>query len=212
MRMALASWILIAAAVACALGVFLPVLEVAGHVISKRETLSLHGAANNRALVRKLLATYRKSEALHVDHAIGKVSPHSGRAKEYLDDTTDAMDTLSGISDEDAVQAGRALVILTWIVIGIAAMAVALIFFDVVSGTFHRGRIIGAVLVTLILAALAIAIRIGCGLVAFEANDELGAELVRLGVAATLMPAAALVTFGSAVTLLVLHVRSRRKA
>ena len=210
--MRLASWLLIAAAVTCALGVFLPVLEVAGHVVSKRETLSLHDAANNRRLVRKLLATYRKSEALHLDHAIGKVSPHAGRAKEYLEDTSDAMDTLNGISDEDAKQAGRALVILCWIVIGIAAMSVALIFFDVVSGTFHRGRIIGAVLVTLILAALAVAIRIGCGLVAFEANDEIGAEVVRLGIAATLMPVAAVVAFGSAVTLLVLHVRSRRKA
>ncbi len=98
--MRLASWIFIVATVVTALGVFLPVLEVpvAGHVVSRRETLSLHGAATNRRLVRRLLAAYRHSHATRVGGAvITKITPHAGRwAKDYLEDAGDAMDTLSG--------------------------------------------------------------------------------------------------------------------
>ena len=209
--MRLASWIFVVAAAITALGVFLPLLEVAGHVISKRETLSLHGAAGNRALVRKVLGAYRKSEALHLQRVVGKVTPHTGgRAKDYLEDAGDAMDTLSGISDDDAKQAGRALLILTWFVIGLAAVMIALVFFDVVGGIYHRGRIIGALVLAVVLAAAAIAIRVGCGMVVFEVNDEIGAEAVRLGVATIVMPVAALTALANVVAVLVLHVRSRR--
>ncbi|HET9989910.1 MAG TPA: hypothetical protein VFQ65_15375 [Kofleriaceae bacterium] len=214
--MRVASWLFIVCAVVAALSVFMPVLDVpvAGHVISKRETLSLHGAASNRKLVRKLLAAYRRNSAARVGGAVlGKVTPHAGgRAKDYLEDAGDAMDALSGISDEDAKQAGRALVALTWIVIGLCALMAALVFFDVVTGVYHRGRIIGALVVVVLVAAIAIAIRIGCGMVAFEANDELGAAAVELGVATIAMPVAATGALLSAVALLILDVRSRRAA
>ena len=153
--MRLVSWIFVVAAAVTALGVFLPVLEVAGRVISKRETLSLHGAADNRAMVRKVLGAYRKHEAMR--HVVGKITPHTGgRVKDYLEDADDAMDTLSGISDDDAKQAGRALWILTWFVIGLAAVMIALVFFDVVSGVYHRGRIIGALVLAVVLCTVTI--------------------------------------------------------
>jgi hypothetical protein len=214
MRMSLASWIFVVAAAVTALGVFLPVLEVpiAGHVMSKRETISLHGAASDRKLVRKLLAAYRRSEAMRLDHAIGKVSPHAGRVKDYLDDAGDAMDTLSGISDEDAKNAGRALLALTWLLIGLSVLMIALVFFDVVGGVYHRGRIIAALVLAVISAAIALGVRIGCGLVVFEANDEIGAAAVRLGSAALVMPIAAITALITAIVLLVMHVRSRRAA
>lgn len=204
----------IVCAVMTALSVFMPVLDVpvAGVVISKRETLSLHGAASNRRLVRRLLAAYRHNSATRVGSAVlGKVTPHAGgRAKDYLEDAGDAMDTLSGISDDEAKQAGRALVALTWIVIGLCALMAALVFFDVVSGVYHRGRIIGALVIAVLIAAIAIAIRVGCGMVAFEANDELGAAAVELGVATIVMPAAAIGALLSSVTLLALMLRSPR--
>ena len=206
----------IVCAVVAALSVFMPVLDVpvAGHVMSKRETLSLHGAASNRRLIRKLLAAYRHNSAARMSGAVAdKLAPHArGRAKDYLEDAGDAMDALSGISDEDAKQAGRALLALTWIVIGLCALMTALIFFDVVTGIFHRGRIIGALVVAILVAAIAIAIRIGCGMVAFEANDELGAAVVELGVATIAMPAAAISAVLSGIALLVLDIRSRRAA
>jgi hypothetical protein len=208
--------VFIVCAVVAALSVFMPVLDVpvAGHVMSKRETLSLHGAASNRRLIRKLLAAYRHNSAARIGGAmVDRVTPHaSGRAKDYLEDAGDAMDALSGISDEDAKQAGRALLVLTWIVIGLCALMAALIFFDVVTGIFHRGRIIGALVVAILVAAIAIAIRIGCGMVAFEANDELGAAVVERGVATIAMPAAAISAVLSAIALLVLDIRSRRAA
>lgn len=207
--MRLASWIFVVAAAVTALGVVLPLLEVAGHVISKRETLSLHDAANNRALVRKLLGAYRKHEAIR--QVVGGITPHTGgRVKGYLEDADDAMDTLSGISDDDAKQAGRALVILTWFVIGLAALMIALVFFDVVGGVYHRGRIIGALALAVVLAAVSVSLRIGCGVVVFEVNDEIGSEAVRLGITTTVMPIASITALACAIVLLVLHVRSRR--
>jgi hypothetical protein len=207
--MRLASWIFVVAAAVTALGVFLPLLEVAGHVISKRETLSLHGAANNRAMVRKVLGAYRKHEA--VRHVVGGITPHTGgRVKDYLEDADDAMDTLSGISDDDAKQAGRALLILTWFVIGLAALMIGLVFFDVVGGVYHRGRIIGALVLAVVLAAIALSLRIGCGMVVFEVNDEIGSEAVRLGIATIVMPIASITALACSIVLLVLHVRSRR--
>lgn len=206
----------IVCAVVSALAMFMPVLDVpvAGHVVSKRETLSLHGAASNRKLVRKLLAAYRHNKAARIGGAvIGKVTPHAGgRAKDYLEDAGDAMDALSGVSDEDAQRAGQALVALCWIVIGLCAVMAALIFFDVVGGVYHRGRIIGALGVAILVAAIAVAIRIGCSAVAFEANDELGVAAVELGVATIAMPIAAIGGALTAVALLVLDVRSRRAA
>jgi hypothetical protein len=209
--MRLASWIFVVAAAVTALGVFLPLLEVAGHVISKRETLSLHGAANNRALVRKVLGAYRKYEVMGMRPAVNRITPHTGgRVKDYLEDADDAMDTLSGISDDDAKQAGRALLILTWFVIGLAAVMIALVFFDVVGGVYHRGRIIGALVLAVVLAAIAVSVRIGCGMVVFEVNDEIGSEAVRLGIATIVMPLASITALACSIALLVLHVRSRR--
>jgi hypothetical protein len=206
--MRLASWIFVVAAAVTALGVFLPLLEVAGHVISKRETLSLHGAANNRAMVRKVLGAYRKHEAMRT--VVGGITPHTGgRVKGYLEDAGDAMDTLSGVSDDDAKQAGRALVFLTWFVVGLAAVMIALVFFDVVGGVYHRGRIIGALVVAVVLAAIALSLRIGCGMVVFEVNDEIGAEAVRLGIATIVMPIASITALACSIALVVLHVRSR---
>src|SRR3954467_820291 len=141
----LASWIFIVCAVVTALSVFMPVLEVGGSaLLSKRQTLSLHGAAENRKLVRRLLAASRHSHALRLGNvALDKVAPHAGgRTKGYLEDAGDAYETLSGLSDDDVKQAGRGLVALTWTIIGLCAAMSALVFFDVVGGVFHRGRII----------------------------------------------------------------------
>jgi len=211
----LASWIFIVCAVVTALSVFMPVLAVGGStIVLKRQTLSLHGAAENRKLVRKLLAASRHSHALKLGSvALGKATPHAGgRTKDYLEDASDAYDTVSGISDDDVKQAGRGLLALTWILIGLCAAMTALVFFDVVGGVFHRGRIIGALIISLIVAALCVAVRIGLGMVVFEANDELGAAAVSLGGGALVMPLAAISAVLFCVGLLVLEIRSRRVA
>ena len=100
--------------------------------------------------------------------------------------------------------------VLTWFVIGLAALMIALVFFDVVGGDYHRGRIIGALVLAVVLASIGISVRVGCGMVAFEVNDEIGAEAVRLGIATIVMPIAAITALACSIVLLVLHVRSRR--
>jgi hypothetical protein len=209
----LASWIIIVAAAVTALGVFMPVIEapLGGHVMSTRETLSLRDAARDRKRVRELLAAYRRSHATKLGGAvIGKVLPHAGRSKAYLGDANDAMDTLSGIDDDDVAHAGTALVALVWLVIGLCGLTIALVFFDAVNRRYHRGRVIAAVILAVVVAAIAIAIRIGCGLIVFEANDEIGAAVTSLGYGATVMPVAAIVAVISALALLVMCVRARR--
>ena len=214
-RVRLVSWILIVAAAVTALGVFMPVIEapIGGHVMTSRETLSLRGAARNRKLVRKLLAAYRGSRATKLGGAVlGQVVPHAGRTKEYLGDANDAMETLSGISDADVRHAGTALVALTWLVIGMCGLAIALVFFDTVNGRAHRGRTIAALVLVIVVAALAVAIRIGCGSVVFEANDEVGRSMTSLAYGATVIPVAASVAVASAIALLVMCVRPRARA
>lgn len=180
--------------------------------MSKRQTLSLHGASQNRKLVRKVLAASRRSDMLKMGNAaLGKASSHAGaRTRSVIEDAGDAYDTLSGISDEDVQQAGRGLVALTWIIIGLCAAMIALVFFDVVGGVFHRGRIIGAIVVSLIVAAIGVAVKIGIGMVVFEANDDLGTSAFSLGVAAWVMPLAAISALLACIALLVLEIRSRR--
>ena len=211
----LASWIMIVAVAVTALGVFMPVIvaPLGGHVMSTRETLSLRGAARDRKRVRELLAAYRRSHATKLGGAvIGKVLPHAGRAKAYLGDANDAMDTLSGIDDDDVAHAGTALVALIWLVIGLCGLTIALVFFDAVNRRSHRGRVIAAVILAVVVAAIAIAIRIGCGLVVFEANDEVGAAVTSLGYGATAMPVAAIIAVISAVALLVMCVRGSERS
>ncbi len=210
----LVSWLLIVAAAVTAFGVFMPVIDapLGGRVLSKRETLSLHDAVTHRKLVRRLLVAYRGSEATRVGGALlPKVVPHTGRAKEYFGDAADAMDSLSGVSDADVKHASAGLVALTWIIIGLGALTIALVFFDAVNGRYQRGRVIGALALAVGSAAIAIAVRIGCGLVVFEANGEVGSSVTSLGYGATAMPVAALVAVASAIALLVMLVRNRAR-
>jgi hypothetical protein len=208
--MRIASWIFVACAVVAALGVFLPAIEVGSHVISRRQTLSLRQAASDRQTVRKLLAAYRRTGATHAS-LVSKANSHAtGALKDVLGDASDAMDTLSGISDDDARHAGTALLVVVWTFVGLCAAMALLIFLDVVAGRYQRWKIITALVIAIVVAAIAIAIRYALGEVAFEANDEIGREAIAVGSAATVIPVSAVGAVCAIVTLLVMHVRSAR--
>lgn len=209
-----ASWIFVACALTCAIGIFVPAIElrIGGHVLSKRTSLSLRQAAGDRDLVRKLLAASRGAQHTHAGNLVHKVAPHaSGTLKDVLGDANDAMDTLSGISDDDAKTAGLVITIVVWAFF-VACLAMALlVFLDVVGGEYHRWRLVTALAIATVVAAIGIAIRYACTEVAFEANDELGRDAVGLGAATLVIPITAIGAFCAAITLLVLHVRAARK-
>jgi len=122
------------------------------------------------------------------------------------------MDTMSGISDDDAKMFGRILFGVVWSFVGLDLVMALLVFLDAVSGTYRRGRIIGALAISVVVTAVAVAILLGCKAAVFEANDEIGAEVLALGSAPYVIVGAAIVALGSIITMLGLDIRSRRKA
>jgi hypothetical protein len=212
----IASWIFIVCALVCAIGVFVPAFElpVGGHVVSKRENISLRKAVENRNLLRKLLAAYRGTGGKHgAGKLVATLAPHTGgRLKSALDDANDAMDTLSGISDDDAKTFGTILFVVVWSFVGLDLVMALLVFLDAVNGTYRRGRIIGALVISVVVTAVAVAILLGCKAAVFEANDEIGAEVLALGSAPYVILAAAIGALGSIVAMLGLDIRSRRAA
>jgi hypothetical protein len=212
----IASWIVVACALVCALGMFVPAFEVrvAGHVVSKRATLSLHKAAGDRELVRRLLAGFRASGGRRVgDKLVSIARPHAGsRLRGYLEDASDAMDTLSGVSDEDVRTYGTIFAIVVWGFLALDALMAAFVFVDVVGGRFRRGHLIVAIVLGVLVAAIAIAIRWGCGEAVAAANDELGAQALWLGSAPTVLVVGAIGAVVAAIATLVLHLRAGRDA
>jgi hypothetical protein len=211
----IASWIFVVCALVCAVGIFVPAFEVPinGHVVSKRESISLRTAVHNRNLLRKFLAAYRGTGGSRVGGKIAStLTPHTGgRLKSALEDANDAMDTLSGISDDDAKTLGTALFVAVWSFVGLALAMAVLVFLDAVGGSYRRGRIIGALVISVIVTAAAVAILLGCKAAVFEANDEIGAEVLTLGSAPYAILVGAIGALGSIITMLVLDIRSRRK-
>ncbi|MFT3692747.1 MAG: hypothetical protein QM831_06380 [Kofleriaceae bacterium] len=209
--MRLVAWIFVVCSALAALGVFLPIVSASGVMFTKRERMSLFHASEQRTLVRRLLTAYRHANHHHLEKNLGKVLPHlHGNTKDYLEDAGDAMDTLSGISDEDAKRAGQALVILCWTIIGLAILMVLAVGPDSINGVFKRWHLVVALILALLQAALCVGVRIGMDMAVYEANDEIGASVVTIGSAATVLPVAAVGAFLTAITLLVLHVRQKR--
>jgi hypothetical protein len=194
-----------------ALGVFFPAIEarpaLAGHAgsrIAKHTTLSLYQAASDRELARRLLAAYRASHGQRLGtRVVAAMEPHAhGRIKDTLDDAHDAMDALAQISDDDAKTYGTALAVAIWLFISIQAAIALVVLVQAVGGIFRRGRIIGATVLALIGAAMAIAMWLGCKQVVFEINDELSYAITELGAGAWLIPIGAIGALGSGIALL----------
>ncbi|HEY0250823.1 MAG TPA: hypothetical protein VGC41_04820, partial [Kofleriaceae bacterium] len=81
---------------------------------------------------------------------------------------------------------------------------------DAINGTFKRWHLVVALILALVEAVLCVGVRIGMGLAVFEANDEIGANVVAVGSAATVLPLAAIGAFLMAIAMLVFHARRKR--
>ncbi|HEX4420719.1 MAG TPA: hypothetical protein VH165_22545 [Kofleriaceae bacterium] len=213
--MRVASWLLILCTILGGVAVFLPSIElrVNGQGFGKRTELSLYKASTDRAMVRRLLAAYRHSKQRKLGgELIHVVTPHVtsrlGHTKEALEDARDAMDTLDDLTDDDIRLAGTVFTVTLWSLIGLEAVLVALVFGQLMSGIYRRGRMVVAVLVALVVAVASAALHVACREAVWEANDEIGRTTIALAPAAYVIPIAAFVSLLAAIAL-VTHRRSR---
>ena len=201
------SWAFVLCTVLCAIGAFLPSVElrIAGQAVSKGTRLSLYAASTDRDLVRKLIAAYHRSHARKTSADLVRVvSPKvHGRARAALDDIRDAMDTLDDTSDSDVRTAGMVFTAALWTLLGLDALMVLLVFTGLVRGTFRSGRLRLALALSVLVAAIAVALHVACREVVWEANDEVGRAVLALAVGAYLIPLAALAALASAVVLVI---------
>ena len=218
--MRIASWIFIACAGLAAIGLFVPAIEartaIAAHVggrLARRTTLTLHEAAADRDLARRLLAVYRASRGQHVGaQLLDAMEPLArGRIKDAVDDAHDAMSALGGISDDNARTIGTAVAAAIWLFLALQIAMAGLVFVQVVGGSYRRGRIVGALVLAIVGAAMAGAIFYGCEQVVLAVNDEIAYSIVELGPGAWMIPIAAVGALGCGIALLRAHVRASRR-
>ena len=217
--MRIASWLLVACCALAGLGVFFPAIEarpeLTAHVtrVAHRTSLSLYQAASDRQLARRLLAAYRASRGQRVGmQLVSAMDMHArGRSKDALDDARDAMDTLGGISDDDAKTIGTAVAAAIWTFLIILGLIALLALAQSVSGRYSRGRIIFALVLAVIAAAMAVAMWIACKQVVFEVNDEVSYAVVELGRGAYLIPAGGAGALVAAIALLIAHIRDSHR-
>jgi len=214
--MRLAAWAFVVCTALSALGVFLPSveLELAGKAVSKRTSLSLYRANTDRDVARKLIAGYERNTKKRFGAAIlTAIMPHtSGHVNEALDDATSAMSTLDGISEDDVKTGGLVFAITLYVFLGLHALMAGLVFRQLMSEVWRRKQIIVALVVAVLVAAIAIGTCLVAREVVWQANDELGFHALGTGIGAYLTPCAALAGLAALGTVLVLHVRTARRA
>jgi hypothetical protein len=210
-RVRVASWIVVACAVLTAVAVFLPAiqLEVHGHAVT-RASLSLYKATTDRELARALFGKYRRSSGRRMGEAVtAMLVPRLGQNKAHLDDAQDAMSALDSLDDADIRHAGIGLEIGVWALVVLAAAMAALVFAELMrEGGPRTRRLAVACALAVIVAALAVGARIGCGEAVWEANDEVGYDVVGLATGARVLAFAAC---GALVAIVAAVVLARRR-
>ena len=214
--MRVVAWAFIICTLVGVAGVFVPAVGLRTTVgpLARKTSLSLWQASNDKELVRRFVASYGKSSSKRYGAAlIAVLGPHvHGRVKSNLDDAHDAMETLDTLHDDDVVTGARAFQIALWVFLGLHAVMGFLIFSNLMDGRYRTRTLVLSILASVVVSAMAIAIYWACGEAVFEANDELGLEVVTTRIAATLLPLAALGGLVSLLVLAVLRARQPRTA
>ncbi len=203
--MRVASWAFVLCAALGAAGVFLPGIDLrfGGRAVTRRAQLSLHAASTDRELVRSLIAAYHRNSRRQLGaQLVRTVTPRaSGRPRAALEDARDAMATLDEVSDDDVRTAGTVFTIVLWALLGLDAVMAGLVFGELMSGAYRRGRLIAALAASVAAAAIAIALHLACREAVWEANDEVGRTTVVLAAGAYVIPIAAVAALVAAVVL-----------
>jgi hypothetical protein len=202
----IAGWVFVIAAAVGAVGVFLPSIEVrlGGKSVSRRTEISLYTASRNRELARRLVVAYHASEKRKLGGDIVRtVSPRvGGRARSVLEDARDAMDALDDTRDDDVRTAGIVFTVALIALLAIDGLMILLVFPPLMRGSFRLPTLIAALATSVLGTAIALAMHLGCRIVVWRANDEVGTSTLALGPGAYVIPAAALLGFGAVIVLI----------
>ena len=196
-----------------AIGLFMPALGLddAGF-LAKKTSISLYTASTKRQVTQKIFAAYHRAPGKGIGHAIAKaLIPRSGKAiGGILDDIDSAASTLDDVSDADIGMAGKALVAIVWILLGLNVIAGAIMFGIVMGQQAPRPKRIGlALAVGVVIAILQVAVMLVCREVVWQANDEIGSALVTIRGGEYLMFVAAIAAVISATAFLVMARRAK---
>jgi hypothetical protein len=204
----IASWAFVLCTLLGVVAVFAPCIQLS---IGDKRGVSIYKVQADRVLAQRFIVGYGKHKKTSSAFVVALLPRTKGKAHDVLDDASDAMSTLDDVSEDDAKTAGKVLQTVVWSFLLLSVVGGGLVLRQVVQGDYRRGPTIAAAGITLLTSAIAIAIRVGCGEVVFEANDEIGKAAFELGWGAWAMPAATLAALATGLALVVLTVRACRR-
>jgi len=208
-----ASWIFVVCAAISAASVFLPAVELhaGSYSLGKRGTLSLYQANTDRDFIRRVFAGYHASSRKKLGEAIlGEMMPRvGGKLHGHIDDVHSAMTSADDVSDDDIRTATIALAVAIWAVLALELAMAALVVHQLIRERFTGKRLIGATAMSLVVAAVAVVAHIIVREAVFEANDDLGKDVVAVSYGSYMMLVAAIGAVVAGVTCVVIHYRNR---
>jgi len=210
----IAAWVFVVCAVLSITAIFVPAVELhlSGGAVSRKTSLSLYQLSTSRDLVRSYLRAYKRAPGKKLGEGLASaLMPRVGKGlRGHLDDVHDAMTTLDEVEDKDVVLVGRILTATVWTLLVLLAVMAGLTFADTMRGAFRRNRAIAGVALGVVTSALAIAALLAVREAVWQANDELGRELVATAFGAYMLPVAALGALAAAAVQLVQLLRLKQ--
>lgn len=213
--MRIAAWAFVVCTVLCAAAVFVPAVEllVDGGTVSRRTSLSLYQVSTSRDVVRGYVRAYKRAPGHKLGVAVtGVLMPRVGKGlRSHLDNIRDAVTTLDEVEDRDVVTIGRILTATVWTLLALLAVMAGLIFSDTMRERYRPTRTFVVVGISAIVAAVAIAVMLAAREAVWQANDELGHEVLGVAFGAYMLPVTALGAVAAAGMLLVKLRRLRKQ-
>jgi hypothetical protein len=210
-----ASWIFVVCAALTAAGVFLPSVEthVGSVSLGKRGTLSLYQLNTNRELIRHVFASYHASTHKKLGEAmLAEMVPRlGGGLHSHLDDVHSAMTSADDVTDDDVRTATIALAIAIWALLAVELAMAALVVHQLMRERFTGKRLVAALAMAVVVATVAVVAHIGVREAVFEANDDLGKDVLAVSYGSYLMLGAAIAAVIAGTTCVVMHYRGRAR-
>ena len=211
--MRVASWIFVVCAAIAAAGVFLPSVELhaGSHTAGKRGTLSLYHLNTNGDFIRRAFASYHASSRKKLGEAmIVEMMPSiGGKLHERLDDVHSAMTSADDVTDDDIRTATIGLAVAIWGVLALELAMAALVVHQLMRERFTGKRLVVAIAIAVVVAAVAIVAHVIVREAVFEANDDIGKDVIAVSYGSYMMLVAAIGAVVAGATCVVMHYRRR---
>jgi hypothetical protein len=205
--------IFVACTAMCALSIFVPsvAVEIGGVTVSKRASLSLWQASTNTDIAKRIVGAFNGNSKRRLGEALtAALLPHArGGLRGHLDDAHSALEAVD-VSDSDIDTGGRVLEIVLFGFFMLAGVAIAVVFVELMRPAIRRKRVIIALVLSVVVAALAIGFHLLCREGVWQANDSIGKDALGLAAGAWLMPVMGVGALAALVTVLVMMQRLQK--